>query len=544
MEQKKTFRTFGTMLDCSRNAVMNLRTLKKWVDLTAELGYNMLMLYTEDTYEVNGEPYFGYMRGRYTHEELRELDAYAKKKGMTLMPCIQTLAHLHTIKRWPAYFDHFDTGDILLAGDERVYVLIEHMFASLAADFSCRTVHIGMDEAEMFGRGRYYDQNGDTNRTEALLAHLRRVCKIAERYGFRCLMWSDMFFKLATGGAYYDANAEISKEIYSLIPDNVELVYWDYNSVEKTQYTNMIAAHQRIKDHTWYAGGLWKWTGYAPHNGFSIHTMRAAMESCLENGVQDVMMTLWGDDGGECSAFSVLPSLFYVSELAKGVKDEDTIHAHFAERFGVTFEDFMELELLGTKNGQSDIFCNADKYLLFNDPFTGLMDKTIDKGEGAAFAFCAERLKKLADVPQWGYLFRSLGALCHLLEVKAELGVRTRAAYQSEDKTKLRALIADYEETEKRLLAFYDAYRAQWMQENKPHGFDVQDLRLGGLMQRIRSCRARLEDYCAGKLERIEELEEETLDFFDGYKRIPFPLITHWGVIATANVAYVQHLGY
>lgn len=544
MEQKKTFRTFGTMLDCSRNAVMNLRTLKKWVDLTAELGYNMLMLYTEDTYEVNGEPYFGYMRGRYTHEELRELDAYAKKKGMTLMPCIQTLAHLHTIKRWPAYFDHFDTGDILLAGDERVYVLIEHMFASLAADFSCRTVHIGMDEAEMFGRGRYYDQNGDTNRTEALLAHLRRVCKIAEQYGFQCLMWSDMFFKLATGGAYYDANAEISKEIYSLIPDNVELVYWDYNSVEKTQYTNMIAAHQRIKDHTWYAGGLWKWTGYAPHNGFSIHTMRAAMESCLENGVQDVMMTLWGDDGGECSAFSVLPSLFYVSELAKGVKDEDTIHAHFAERFGVTFEDFMELELLGTKNGQSDIFCNADKYLLFNDPFTGLMDKTIDKGEGAAFALCAERLKKLADVPQWGYLFRSLGALCHLLEVKAELGVRTRAAYQSEDKTKLRALIADYEETEKRLLAFYDAYRAQWMQENKPHGFDVQDLRLGGLMQRIRSCRARLEDYCAGKLERIEELEEETLDFFDGYKRIPFPLITHWGVIATANVAYVQHLGY
>ena len=35
------------------------------------------MLYTEDTYEVDNEPYFGYMRGRYSADELRELDDYA-----------------------------------------------------------------------------------------------------------------------------------------------------------------------------------------------------------------------------------------------------------------------------------------------------------------------------------------------------------------------------------------------------------------------------------------------------------------------------------
>ena len=52
MDNSTPFRTFGTMLDCSRNAVPNLHTLKKWVDLTASLGYNTLLLYTEDTYEV------------------------------------------------------------------------------------------------------------------------------------------------------------------------------------------------------------------------------------------------------------------------------------------------------------------------------------------------------------------------------------------------------------------------------------------------------------------------------------------------------------
>ena len=67
MDNSTPFRTFGTMLDCSRNAVPNLHTLKKWVDLTASLGYNTLLLYTEDTYEVTGRAVLRlYARALYT----------------------------------------------------------------------------------------------------------------------------------------------------------------------------------------------------------------------------------------------------------------------------------------------------------------------------------------------------------------------------------------------------------------------------------------------------------------------------------------------
>ena len=54
---------FGSLIDCSRNAVMNIEGIKQWIDLISELGFNSLMVYTEDTYEVNGHPYFGYGRG-------------------------------------------------------------------------------------------------------------------------------------------------------------------------------------------------------------------------------------------------------------------------------------------------------------------------------------------------------------------------------------------------------------------------------------------------------------------------------------------------
>ena len=53
------FRHFGTMIDCSRNAVMSLPAVKKWIDITSDLGFNTIMLYTEDTYEVDNQPYFG-----------------------------------------------------------------------------------------------------------------------------------------------------------------------------------------------------------------------------------------------------------------------------------------------------------------------------------------------------------------------------------------------------------------------------------------------------------------------------------------------------
>ena len=125
IEEHTHFKDCGVMLDCSRCGVMKVEALKRYIDCMASLGMNMLLLYTEDTYEIEGRPFFGYMRGRYTKDELREIVAYGETMGVELIPCIQTLAHLNAIVRWPAYAPHVDANDILLAGDEAVYQLID-----------------------------------------------------------------------------------------------------------------------------------------------------------------------------------------------------------------------------------------------------------------------------------------------------------------------------------------------------------------------------------------------------------------------------------
>ena len=85
---------FGVMLDMSRNAVMKPQQVKDFANLLSKMGYNMIQLYTEDTYEVENEPYFGYLRGRYTHDELKDIVSYCESIGVEVIPCVQTLAHL------------------------------------------------------------------------------------------------------------------------------------------------------------------------------------------------------------------------------------------------------------------------------------------------------------------------------------------------------------------------------------------------------------------------------------------------------------------
>ena len=105
VHEEPAFEHLTYMVDCSRNAVPTLSFLRALIRSLALMGYDRLMLYTEDTYEVPGYPFFGYLRGRYSQDELRALDAYAQGYGVELVPCIQTLAHLNGI---------FFTGPLLM----------------------------------------------------------------------------------------------------------------------------------------------------------------------------------------------------------------------------------------------------------------------------------------------------------------------------------------------------------------------------------------------------------------------------------------------
>lgn len=514
-------KTLGIMLDCSRNAVMKPEKVKEFAHLISNMGYNMLQLYTEDTYEIEGEPFFGYMRGRYSQEELQDIDSYCKRIGVELIPCIQVLAHLNQLTQWPAYRKRFDCNDILMVGEEGTYELIDKMFATLARCFTSRRVNIGMDEAHFLGRGRYQDQHGYRERMEIFMEHLERVKLIADKHGFTIMMWSDMFIRLHNDGQYEycEGDIKLPQETIERVPKGVELIYWDYYSKEQGHYDNMLCAHEKFHNPIGFAGGLQTWTGYAPNLQFALDSTEAAMRSLQGHSVDTVFFTLWGDNGKDCSYYSTLPVLFAAAEMARGNFDKSDIARQFAEQYDYDFEEFMNLELVNITKEEPSHFHNPCKYLLFNDPFIGIYDFTVRDDLSKRYIDAAKKLGESINGRKYDYLFDVHKKLLEVLVRKGNLGVRLRKAYQERNHAALVVIAeVDFPSIRRCLKEFATAFRQLWLCENKPFGLEVQEQRLGGLMYRLEVCEERLNAYLSGEVEKIDELEERSLTKFKGYE--------------------------
>ncbi len=496
----------GLMVDCSRNSVLSVDGAKRLVDILSKLGYTYLQLYTEETYEVTGEPLFGSFRGRYSKEEIREIDAYCIAHGMTLRPCIQTLGHLESMFRWGEYSAVRDCVNILLAEEEKTYELIDHMFASVADCFSCREINIGMDEAFLVGHGKYYRKHGHVPPVEIMKRHLMRVLEIAEKYGFKCDMWGDLFFTMAYSDLSGGASVEKARDA---IPADVSLIYWDYYQLDQNIYENKIQKYQALTDRVKFAGGVWTWRGFAPCTSFALEATEAAMRACKKYGIEDFAQTAWGDDGGECSVFAVLPAIVATAEYARGNYDMNKIAKRFRSIVGMDMDLFISLEQPNMLNATLATNSNAGNYLLYNDPFLGLCNGTVKEGQGEFFRTLSKKLSAGVRNRAWGYIFKMERALADLLAVKCDLGLRTRRLYLANDKEAILKLAnEDYPACIRLLRTFYRAFKEYWMYDKKSFGFEVQDIRLGGMIHRLEECARTLRDWCDGKIKQIAELEE------------------------------------
>ncbi len=514
----------GYMADCSRNAVARVDTLKKLVRQAALMGYHFIGLYLEDTLAIPEEPYFGYMRGAYTKEEIAEVVRYAALFGVEIRPYVETLAHLNQITRYEHYQKFIDTDDILLAGDERTYEFLDHYLKAVSDAFSSRRVNLGMDEAHMVGLGKYLDAHGYQNRVEIIQKHLERVMEICRKYGLQPQMWGDMFFRLAFGGEYYVKDKPMAENVK--IPEGLELVYWDYYSADEEHYDDMLRQHRKMTDKVSFAGGVWKWIGFAPHNRYSAVIGKAALSSCRRNGITSVVMTGWGDNGGEASQFSILPGLF---EDARLVYEDNLPEAAFYALTGIREEDYMKLDLSNPLPARKDRVNNAGKFLFYNDALLGIFDPLAQQLASGYYEDAANQLsngyyedaaKQLEQAVRDSsgsslcYVLKTQASLCRVLQDKANLGTVIRTAYDAGDREKLREIA---EEAIPQLLGkldrFYQDFRKQWMSENKAFGFEVQSLRIGGLRQRILEVQQRLEEYLSGEIAEIDELEKPVLPF-------------------------------
>lgn len=525
----------GVMADCSRNSVLKVESVKQLLCFQAALGMRTLMLYTEDTYEVEEYPYFGAYRGRYTREELGEIDEYAAALGIEVVPCIQALAHLATALRWPKMLSMRDTEDILLAGSEEVYTFLDACIRTMSENFRTRRIHLGMDEAWFLGLGTYLHKNGYHSKSEIMKAHLQRVMEICKRYGLEPMIWSDMYFRMMSDeGEYYDVPLDRELRPEEKPPKDVTMVYWDYYHTDTKFYEDYIRMHGKLGDKTILAGGIWTWNGVAPNYTSARKVSKAALSASIRAGLEEVLCTMWQDDGAETPIFSGLPTLVYFAEQGfSGEPEGKDAEERTAEQFefltGWKLEDFWLLDrfdcIIGCETKKVLHYDNPSKFLLYQDPMSGMFDGQISK---LSMQFWYEKLcedlenawERRRNMAQEGTelqkrmdgIMEYYMTLARVLALKAELGLRLRDAYQEENRQALRDYaLKEIPECIRLVEEATRKRRAVWMRESKIAGFEVLDIRFAGVAARLRSAKHRILDYLEGEEDSLPELEQEML---------------------------------
>ena len=514
----RKFETNGLMLDCSRNGVLTNEKVKELILTCALMGHNRLLLYTEDTYKLEKYPYFGYLRGGYSKEDIKDFVSYGESFGVELVPCIQTLGHLRQALKWNPHANLRDGCDTLLVDCDEVYEFIEESIKFSRECFNSKDIHVGMDESTEMGLHRYLNLHGFSNRVELFSRHLSKVIEICKKYDFSPMIWSDMYFRLNSKDIEYYIDTPLPEETIKLIPRDVQLVYWDYYHEDVETYQRMISYHKDAPNHIVFAGGSWRWKGHAPSIERSIQFTKSAYDACLKEGINDAFITAWGDDGSECSFFSVLPVLAQASVMSYEEYDEKKIDSLLKSISGDSLDDFLAMDL-PDKPAKKLLYpmYNPSKFFLYQDVLLGIFDKQVKEDFAENYkkfaGILAEKAKKSV---RFSYIYDSLAKLCDALSIKVDLGVKLRAAYKANDKKELRNCINNIDPLLSKLELFRNSVEKQWMIECRPFGYEVLDGRLGFLRNRILSAKQRVLDYLDGKIERIEELEQEILPF-DGF---------------------------
>ena len=516
------FDLIGVMMDVSRNGVVRPDAFRALLRRYALMGLNMAILYAEDTYEVPGEPFFGYLRGRYTYDEMKALDDYADALGIEMFPCIQTLAHMAMVLQWPAYAEYQDTDHVLIADEEKTYALIEKMISAAGAPFRSKRIHIGMDEAQGIGTGRYKERHGEKPPFDILNGHLARVRDICRRLGLKPMIWSDMYFRLGSKTHdYYDRDIVIPQEVIEKIPKDVQLIYWDYYHLDKDFYCDWIDRHRALGSEPVMAGGVWTWNRFWTALPFTFTTLDACMGACREKGLREVFMTLWGDGGMECDIFSALPGVQYFAEHAYAdAVDPDRLRANFRGACAADFDDWVrasDLDAVPCLKKPAESSANVGKWLLWQDPFLAIMDPQIgDADLRGHYEKLADDLFAAAGKGGPAERLRFPARVAAALALKAHLRRDLAAAYAANDRARLqRSLETDLPTLIERVRALWECHREMWFDTYKPFGWEVIERRYGGLLARLETVSDRVRAFLSGEIDTVPELEAKLERVFD-----------------------------
>jgi len=495
--------------DISRGPVPTVEYVKRQLRTEAMYKLNMHSLYMEHVFRSASHPLIAPEGGALTPDEIRELVAYARRYHVELVPEQQTFGHMHKALALEEYNDLAEVpyGDVLSPQQEGTYELVADLYKELDALFPGKFFHIGEDETFELGQGQSKEQVKTRGIGPVYFDHLKRVHELLKPYKRRLMFWGDIALN--------------HPDLLPGVPRDMIAMNWDYSP--RPSYDARIGLFKKAGLDQFVCPGVWSWNQIFPNEDSASTNIVNFVRDGQKAGALGMMNTEWDDDGE-----SLFETAWYgvVLGAAASWQPAPLDTAEFERDFDWAFfrHDGDELtkatRALGSVN--TLLAVNSSDELFWRDPFTDDFQNTIVRPreeKTRQLRLLVEQAEEtlIRERPRAGRNLSTLDAMRFAARRFDHLGRRMQAVEQFSrdywdaylnlgDRRRVRtlrrytgAIYNTLREQAEELSLLREAYREQWLRENRPYWLESvlarYDLAVSRWLSRSKQLEEALREY-------------------------------------------------
>lgn len=294
IKDKPDLKVRGLMIDISRAKVLNVSSIKKIIDLVAELKYNHLELYVEGfSYEYKNIKEALADKNYLTQEEYLEVEKYAIEKYIDFVPNQNGFGHmsdwlaLDKFKELAECPDGFEIWgskrppSTLDPTNPKSFELVKQMYEEMIPFTKSKYFNMNFDEPYELGHGKSKQECLKTSTEDVYIEYLEKLANVVRKYNKTPMIWGDVLVK------HPDKISKLSKDIV--------FIDWGYNKAY--DFVNHAKMLEELKVKYLLAPGTSTWS--------SITGRFIDMKETIENSTYaskkyhglGILLTDWGDMG-------------------------------------------------------------------------------------------------------------------------------------------------------------------------------------------------------------------------------------------------------
>ena len=273
----------GSQVDMSRGPVPTLSYLERIVRTIAEFKMNLLFVYIEDSFRVEGQPLVGVLTDTLSSKDWRELVSYAQRYHVDIVPATEGCGHMHKLMRFEQYSGLAERphGHVFAAGDPAVFEFLRQLYGQMASVFPFSIYNIGCDETYELGKGRSAGEVEKEGYGKVYVESVKRVHDLVRGYNKQVMFWGD----IAVG------HPESIKDL----PKDLIVASWEYSA--HPDYSKWLKPFEGTGMEIFVCPWAGNTSLMIPDYEEAAYNIRTFLTDGKKAGAIGTDITVWNDDG-------------------------------------------------------------------------------------------------------------------------------------------------------------------------------------------------------------------------------------------------------